>query len=1299
MDVFFSRVVPTEIIIQKDTLVLDLGTLSYEQLDEEFPLRLMKVLDEEFAFLFTGSALTDSHHQSYNCVTTEEGYLSILEVFLVTGTAPWPVASGESFDIQEIVNRLYKQNRKGLRNLLFKLGSQFNIRKRLTNQLPEEDIDKIIDTIEPVESSFILSYKKNIKAVQQEKQVVKSGTDNFGKSVCLFILSYLLEDHGSMFSRKMFVKHTLYQVAAHYNATYEALLEMLHEAFHNDRQIAAEKHALSDIVTGLYEEIDVRDAKEADSRSQPSRQVSELQEKMVVIQYYLKHGTLPHWSPCYSKEKLAAYILELIHAVPVSFKEMLFYMSTNGEVAARITAVLEHSGLQELSRLLLPHEADFLGRYVLLLENLQLEGSLTETNMRSFQKLVWANILELLLKNPQCSNQQLIRDSLASISHSLVVSSRTILEAMVTVIRRDRQYELNYAVHTGIFLHLLTEYETGSVKHGLVEEGVRPTENRTAYLPAALKDVLLYLLYYGSIPWWGKEYFNQPPESLLELLFDRSPQEAVSLIKIAGLDERATQRFLHQFPSYLMLRIVSRLPVGVQVSKAFEDVAVIVHTIPLFSNVSSRSCELIMLEVLWNCLAAQGYVAFDETNFFSTVLYNLCKLAGHSIDGVLPLLISSMKEKESTAHSFRDIITQLQWSLGIGAGENLIEEDFVLEERKPNADEYVDSYQGQDVPITGVTPAACLQEFKDAITMMHLSRRLSINDLHYITVNAGYMEELLAYSPQEVMAFMRTTGKNDGNMERMLQQPLFPFFEKWIRLLPTLHAKENITLDTFLNQHNKEHVSFTPEDRQRQVYDLLDYFLTWNRLPDSWQDKGNHDMNNLLEEMMILLYHENSDAMKRLWNNEKHDPLARMQLQHLFPAHRGGVHKNIGLWLDEYIETDAAQYLRQVTGENKERESKGLKAALDQLFKKTQKSGATNEIAFLSKSPVIVRYITRHYDDSTIDGLVERLSGAGKSSQVIKEIKGLLLQLTTGNSAKNSLRLLLNEFNLLLSPGYVQHGGASNYINRLMDFLSRSSYCSMPEVFGNLLDNLLKSVDALPASREIVLALRLSLLQKVKLAKQKAAIFTIVSQTSGSDKSQLEKMEKELLLQKKHKEEEKQKPLNKGLKKKDDIIYIQNAGIVLLHPFLGTYFTRLNLMEKGQFVQEQARKKAVHLLQYLAYKTTRHAEHELALNKVLCNYPLQEPITQEVTVDAAEAALSEEMINVVIQRAGKLSNSSADGFRVSFLHREGALTETDKEWLLRVEQRGYDLFLQRLPWAFGMIKTSWMNKPLIVEWI
>ena len=37
-------------------------------------------------------------------------------------------------------------------------------------------------------------------------------------------------------------------------------------------------------------------------------------------------------------------------------------------------------------------------------------------------------------------------------------------------------------------------------------------------------------------------------------------------------------------------------------------------------------------------------------------------------------------------------------------------------------------------------------------------------------------------------------------------------------------------------------------------------------------------------------------------------------------------------------------------------------------------------------------------------------------------------------------------------------------------------------------------------------------------------------------------------------------------------------------------------------------------------------------------------------------------------------------------------------WILRVERRGYDLLLERIPWSISMVRLSWMKTVLIVQW-
>jgi hypothetical protein len=164
-------------------------------------------------------------------------------------------------------------------------------------------------------------------------------------------------------------------------------------------------------------------------------------------------------------------------------------------------------------------------------------------------------------------------------------------------------------------------------------------------------------------------------------------------------------------------------------------------------------------------------------------------------------------------------------------------------------------------------------------------------------------------------------------------------------------------------------------------------------------------------------------------------------------------------------------------------------------------------------------------------------------------------------------------------------------------------------------------------------------------------------------------------------------------------IYVQNAGLILLHPFFSIFFTRLQLVEKGKFVSQSAACRAMHLLQYLVDGACEHEEHLLVLNKLLCNIPLQEPVPLLIEPLPEEMELADELFKVLFQQWDKMKNGTVEGFRQSFLQREGVLLRKEDHWVLKVEQRGYDLLLQTLPWAYGTIKLPWMKEMLYVEWV
>jgi hypothetical protein len=163
-------------------------------------------------------------------------------------------------------------------------------------------------------------------------------------------------------------------------------------------------------------------------------------------------------------------------------------------------------------------------------------------------------------------------------------------------------------------------------------------------------------------------------------------------------------------------------------------------------------------------------------------------------------------------------------------------------------------------------------------------------------------------------------------------------------------------------------------------------------------------------------------------------------------------------------------------------------------------------------------------------------------------------------------------------------------------------------------------------------------------------------------------------------------------------IYLNHAGLVLLHPFLKPYFEDAGLLAGSQFQNETCQQIAIYLLHYLATHQTSPPEYELVLPKLLCGWPLNEAVHYSELPDAALTE-AEHLLQTVIHYWDALKNTSPDGLREGFLQRSGKLTRTgETAWKLQVEQQSIDVLLSRLPWGVSMVKLPWMDNLLTVEW-
>ena len=142
----------------------------------------------------------------------------------------------------------------------------------------------------------------------------------------------------------------------------------------------------------------------------------------------------------------------------------------------------------------------------------------------------------------------------------------------------------------------------------------------------------------------------------------------------------------------------------------------------------------------------------------------------------------------------------------------------------------------------------------------------------------------------------------------------------------------------------------------------------------------------------------------------------------------------------------------------------------------------------------------------------------------------------------------------------------------------------------------------------------------------------------------------------------------------------------------------LNLIENGQFKDGLAAERAVHLLQFLVNAQTDTPEYQLPLNKLLCGVHGRVPLARTIEITDHERATIEQLLQGMIAHWAALGNTSIAGLRQTFLQRQGVLCQRDDAWHLKVVPATFDMLLDRLPWAYSLIRLPWMTAPLHVSW-
>lgn len=163
-------------------------------------------------------------------------------------------------------------------------------------------------------------------------------------------------------------------------------------------------------------------------------------------------------------------------------------------------------------------------------------------------------------------------------------------------------------------------------------------------------------------------------------------------------------------------------------------------------------------------------------------------------------------------------------------------------------------------------------------------------------------------------------------------------------------------------------------------------------------------------------------------------------------------------------------------------------------------------------------------------------------------------------------------------------------------------------------------------------------------------------------------------------------------------LFVTHAGLVLLHPFYRFLFRNTGITKDHRFAGRAEQEKAVRLLHYIATGNTEAEEHLFAVPKILCAWPLEEPMDTGVQLTGQEIIEASDLLNAAIEQWTILKKTSADGLREGFLQRNGKTYTKNGSIYFQVEHSAIDMLLDHLPWNLSLIKLPWINEMIRVEW-
>lgn len=1352
----FDKICPADQVWAINTLEVDLGSIDYNDLENELSKRLVDILQEKISNLIFYAGMRGSKSIEINGKAAAE--FELLQSFLVSGTMTWNHSTYDG-SLNELLGKQLKFNRGAIVNLVRRTGTDEQVRKRIAWQFSSSLVHKIIEALEPVAHQEIFQFSGELNSLQQKENIVRSGMPAFKKNMLFWMLTYLLVERGTLFNKEAFIKSSIKQMADHYNVRHKEMLQLIGTAVAN---ITGENKVQSNFLKILQ------------TISAESNGIKITVENNVAnADHWMRLETLfnntSEHRPGTVKKELNELIAALHQEDPARFLSLLQSIDQTAGWWEKFTSDISIASAERLISFFNPAGA------VPLMQVIDVLHGAAKSQAMGFDKKM---LLAVGIKFARAHHAPGSFDNRACINYFIDCISKlkntTKTKTCALLALSNLPAALRNDAAIGVYKEImdtcrlsLSKPGTAALQEHLFHLFAALEHNHSAAQPVdSTVDSLTKML---------RRTVHIDPAGLMRfvlafrrkkvmkkiLLTELTTGEINVLLERSGDEKgRALSAFLNRlkntkkdFDNSILILLAGTLP-GLALATmlnypALSSKKIIQQVLKQLVYKFNADQLAQVLLVLKSLIKKQQQEAIGKSTVDGVDLDYLENRYRIKLPVVQRLILHAGASKEKLLQLLNHQLTVAAFN-DLYAGDHGIAGpllDHVAKDGRRLMAALVKRYHGlinkNAQQEQGVTEKE-LQELFWSVLLRTCDSNMNADEISRafaLAVTARYdigndvlkgkaNGASLSNFPSALLKLRTDIDINEDALFKLINQVLLQkkgqlkykgsAYEPAVLISFALVKYSSRFRDTLLKSCNSKKAIV--QLRSAVSFDEFSFWIMSDR---------ENECTAAVKELRLLhcfwesLLPSSTGSMEpKFWDatveviREKESPRIHIEKIALTifdelrsnpavtPSGAATAISGLNLpanslLLKSFNSTFPAIPLKNTkTADHPatlaEIERRGLLNQLvAELISSMQLPSWYEPAAQLSSGELMIALLTYYPRESLL--IFRQLSLKAKQLEWIIDKAGFPLLIAALKKVERSRQTQLDAF-----EGYYTAFGKLNIPGITAQTLQAILAKKIIRAWQN---NNWRILSAEITWNELLWKLTtvhdISRERFIDAANQQRALLPASLQAAYA-----------LLFRKSNTNPpaivtagtnfSKRLPvternLNSATLKKESII-VKNAGIVLLNNYIPLLLERLGIVQHNRFITPESQADAVHYLQYLVTGLTQTEEYLLPLNKILCGLPLHIPVKSGIEISTEHKRLMDGLIQAAIGYWPVIGNTSLNGFRGNWLVREGQLNESGEHWHLLVDKRSYDVLIGKLPFSFSMIKFPWMSKPLKVTW-